>query len=115
MTEMVLDNGLLRAARQDEIEELRARRNTAPHPELPAVPPAVSMLQARLALIAAGHFKTVDSLIASMSGDEGDAARAYWHFAQRVLRHDPLVATVASRLNLSELELDQLFIAASSL
>ena len=80
MTELVLDNGVLREARQDEIDEITARRNAAVKSKTPQ---AVTMLQARLALIAAGHFKAVDSFIASMPGDEGDAARAYWDFQSR--------------------------------
>ncbi len=112
MTELVLDNGVLREARQDEIDEITARRNATVKGKTPQ---AVTMLQARLALIAAGHFKTVDAFITSMPGDEGDAARAYWDFAQRVVRDDPLVAKLATHLNLSSIALDQLFIAASSL
>ena len=112
MTELVLDNGVLREARQDEIDEITARRNAAVKGKTPQ---AVTMLQARLALIAAGHFKAVDAFIASMPGDEGDAARAYWDFAKQVVRDDPLVSKLATHLNLSSIELDQLFIAASNL
>jgi len=110
MVLQVLDNGVLREARQDEIAEITARRNMAN-----TVPQAVTMLQARLALIAAGHFKAVDSFIANMPGLEGDAARAYWDFAPRVLRDDALVIKMAEHLNLNALALDQLFIAASAL
>ncbi len=83
--------------------------------QVASVPPAVTMLQARLALIAAGHFKAVDAFISSMSGDGGGAARAYWNVAQRVVRDDPLVIRLATHLNLSKVALDQLFIAASAL
>ena len=93
-------------------DEITARRNAAVKSKTPQ---AVTMLQARLALIAAGHFKAVDSFIASMPGDEGDAARAYWGFAKQVVRDDPLVSKLATHLNLSSIALDQLFIAASGL
>lgn len=82
---------------------------------MPRKLPAVTMLQARLALIAAGHFKAVDAFINSMPGDESDAARAYLKFAQRVVRDDPLVVRLATYLNLSNVTLDQLFMAASAL
>lgn len=104
-----------RDATPDEIEEILSRKTAAANAAAPKVPQAVTMLQARLALIAAGLFANVNTYIAQMPGDEGDAARTYWDFAQRVVRDDPLVAKLANHLNLSSIALDQLFIAASSL
>lgn len=109
---MVLDNGVSRAATATEEAEVNTRINA---PQVASVPPAVTMLQARLALITAGHLKAMDDFITSMQGDDGDAARAYWEFAQRVVRDDPLVIRLAMHLNLSNVALDQLFIAASAL
>ena len=79
------------------------------------VPPAVTMRQARLALLAAGALTTANGIIAGMSGKEGDAARIEWEYALLVERDSPLVVSMTSMLNLTEAEVDNLFVAASAL
>lgn len=76
------------------------------------VPTAVTMRQARLALLAAGMLATVNSVIAAMPGAEGDAARIEWEYAHEVRRDAALVAGMATALNLTSEQLDALFIAA---
>lgn len=112
MSMEVLDGGVLRPAAPEEQAEVMARRLNASRVQVPA---SVEMLQARLALIAAGHFQTVNAFIASMPGDEGDAARAYWDFAKHVVRDDPLVAMISQVVGLSGAQIDQLFIHADTL
>ncbi len=79
------------------------------------VPVAVSMRQARLALLAAGLLQLVNAAIASLPGTEGEAARIEWEYATEVRRDSPLVAALAGPLNLGEAELNQLFISAAGL
>lgn len=79
------------------------------------VPQSVTMRQARLSLLAAGLLSPVNALIAAMPGADGDAARIYWEYSSMVLRSEPLVATLASALSLSEAQLDALFVNGASL
>ena len=81
----------------------------------PAVPASVPMLNARLALIAAGLSSVVDEHIASMTGTAGEESRAYWNFALNVRRDHPLVIALGAVLNKTPAELDQLFIDAAAL
>jgi hypothetical protein len=75
-----------------------------------AVPKAVTMRQARLALLAAGHLVTVD---AALSQDT--AAKIQWEYATHVYRTEPLVGQMALLLGMSDQQLDELFIAAAKL
>lgn len=84
-------------------------------PATPFVPESVPMLNARLALIAAGLNTAADDYIAAMDGKPGEEARAYWNFAQNVRRDHPLVISLGSVLGKSSSELDQLFIEAAKL
>lgn len=85
-------------------EELQAR-----------IPLAVSMRQARLALLGAGLLSQVNSALAAMGGVEGDAARIEWEYATEVSRTSPLVANLTAALGLTNSQLDELFTAASTL
>lgn len=75
------------------------------------VPQAVTMRQARLALLAAGHLAAVDAAIAAMD----DAVRIEWEYAHEVRRDSPLVAGMGAVLGLTGAQLDALFIAAGAL
>jgi len=79
------------------------------------VPSSVTMRQARLALLGAGLLAQVNEAVAAMPGAEGDAARITWEFSGEVRRNDPLVVQLASSLNLSDEQLDQLFTTAAAL
>jgi hypothetical protein len=74
------------------------------------VPTAVTMKQARLALLAAGHLAAVKAGIASMP----EADQIEWEFAATVVRATPLVATIATSLSLTEADLDALFTSAAT-
>lgn len=87
---------------------------TSPQPVV-EVPKAVTMRQARLALLMAGKLSYVNSAIASMSGVQGEAARIEWEFSNEVQRAQPLVAALAPVLGMTSEELDQLFITAARL
>lgn len=79
------------------------------------VPNIVTMRQARLALLAAGLLAPVNAAVAAMPGAEGDAARIEWEFSSTVERNWPLVEALAVALNLTEQQLDDLFVAAAAL
>ncbi len=79
------------------------------------VPAAVTMRQARLALLASGYLAAVDAAIAAMPGGEGGAARIEWEYALAVERGSALVAGMASALGLTSAQLDDLFVAAAAI
>lgn len=81
----------------------------------PAVPEAVTMRQARLALLGAGVLSTANAAIAAMAGVEGEAARIEWEYAHEVRRDASLVAGMASALGLTKAQLDDLFATAATL
>lgn len=82
---------------------------------LPADPPppiivtSVTMRQARLALLQSGLLTQVSASITD------PAAQIEWEYAQTVERNSPLVQQIATGLNLTEAQLDDLFQLAVSL
>lgn len=80
-----------------------------------AVPQAVTMRQARLALLCAGMLAAVNAAIAAMPGVQGEAARIEWEFSSEVKRAQPLVMALGPVLGLSDAQLDALFISAGAL
>lgn len=74
------------------------------------VPQVVSMRQARLALLAAGHLTAADAAATSIGG----AAQIEWDYATEVRRDHPLIAGISTALGLSEEQIDDLFIAAAA-
>lgn len=79
------------------------------------VPQQVTMRQARLALLQSGLYASVNSTIADMTGEVGDAARIEWEYSQTVMRQYPLITSLATILNLTDEQLDALFIQAAQL
>lgn len=82
---------------------------------VPVVPHAVSMRQARLALLGAGLLTAVNEALAVMPGIEGEAARIEWEYATEVMRDSALVTGLSYALGLTEAQLDALFIAGAAL
>ena len=76
------------------------------------VPDVITMRQARLALLGAGLLSTVDNTIAS---GLDEAMKIEWEYAQEVRRDWESLNTMATALGMSELELDNLFIAGNDL
>ncbi len=90
-----------------------AEGNT-PDPYVPPpapIPTSLSIKQARLALYQAGYLDAVEAGIASMD----KPAQIIWEFASTVERSDPLVAAMASVLNLTSEDLDDLYTLGSTL
>ena len=80
-----------------------------------AVPSAVTMRQARLALNAAGKLALVEAAIASLSEPQKTAAQIEWEYSNEVQRSNGLVASLGPALGMTEAELDALFVQAASL
>lgn len=76
-----------------------------------AVPTALTMRQARLALLQSNLLSQVDTLVAAMP----PASRIEWEFAATVERSHPLVAALASNLSLTGQQLDSLFTLGATL
>lgn len=79
------------------------------------IPNTVTMRQARLALLQSGYLEQVNTIIASMSGIEGETARIEWEYAQEVSRDSSLVSNIALAIPLTDSQIDDLFILANSL
>jgi len=77
-------------------------------PAAPVVPKAVSRFQAKAALFNAGLLPTVETAMAQAS----PVARLAWNEALEFQRDSPTVLSMASALNLTARQLDDLFIAA---
>ena len=87
--------------------EIGAHLAPAPAP----VPTSLTMKQARLALLAAGHLDAVQAGVSAMPR----ASQIAWEFAATVDRGDPLTATLAAALGLDAAALDALFTAGAAL
>lgn len=74
----------------------------------PIVPQSVTPLQARLALKAVGLLDQVNVTASSMPETE-----LAWYFANSVERNSPFVKSLATALNLSDIQIDALFISAA--
>lgn len=85
-------------------------RFTPPSPRPASPPPAVTMRQARLALLSAGLLDAVDAAIAAAPR----AVQIEWEYATQIERASPLVGAIAAGLGLDDGDLDALFIAAAS-
>lgn len=81
----------------------------------PQVPHAVTMRQARLALLQTGKLAEINAALAALPGAAGEAARIEWEFSSVVERDRPYVQQIAAALEMSEAQLDALFILAGTL
>lgn len=88
---------------------------TPPAPEPTPVPQQVTMRQARLALLGAGLLSSVNAAIASLPSPQKEAAQIEWEYAAVVDRNAGLVPAMGSALGMTEVQLDDLFIAAGAL
>lgn len=79
------------------------------------VPAKVSMAQARLALLAAGHLAEVDAAIASLTSPQKEQATIQWEYSSIVERYSPLVLQLGGALGLGDAQMDALFVAAALL
>ncbi len=80
-------------------------------PPPPVVPTVVSMRQARLALYGAGLLDDVEAAVAQSTKD----VQIEWEFSSELRRDWPTLVLLAGALNLTEAQIDALFIQASQL
>lgn len=82
----------------------------------PVVPQAVTMRQARLALLMVGLLDNVEAAIAAIPDTTmRRAAEIEWEYATEVQRNSPLTAQLGPNLGLTNAQIDELFIAGSTL
>ena len=79
------------------------------------VPFAVTMRQARLALLAAGKLTLITTAINALPEPQRSAALITWEYSTEVQRHNGFVSQLAPALGMTEQQIDQLFIAAKTL
>lgn len=77
----------------------------------PYQPTIVDMRQARLALLQAGLLPVINAAIESL----GEAAKIEWEFASVVRRDSPLIEMVKQGQGLTDTQIDELFLLASTL
>ena len=82
-------------------------------PVVVVIPQVVSRFQGRAALANAGHFTTVNNYMSSLPVD--NLQRLAWEDAQEFRRNSPTVAAMQTLLNLSDAEIDDLFIEAATI
>jgi hypothetical protein len=75
----------------------------------------ITMRQARLALLQAGLLDDVQTAINTMSEPTKTAAIIEWEYSGSVLRHNGFVSVLGPLLGLTEQQIDDLFILASTL
>ncbi|HAJ72424.1 MAG TPA: hypothetical protein DCO68_10140 [Methylophilaceae bacterium] len=76
---------------------------------------SVSMRQARLALFNSGYLSQVNTIIASFPEPQRTAAQIEWEFAADVVKTSPLVTALKTALGLTDQQLTDLFVLASTL
>ena len=84
-------------------------------PPSPVVPAAVTMRQARLALLGAGLLDDVEVAIAALPSPQKEAARIEWEYSQEVQRHNGFVSVLAPALGMTDEQTDALFMEAAKL
>lgn len=84
-------------------------------PPPPVVPSAVTMRQARLALLGAGLLSSIDAAIAALPSPQKEAAAIEWEYSQEVQRHNGFVSLLAPALGLTDAQTDALFLQAKTL
>lgn len=86
-----------------------------PAPGVVPVPAAVTMRQARLALLGAGLLGTVTTAINAMAEPAKTAATIEWEYSNELQRDHALVTALGAALGLTSSQVDDLFRAAAAL
>ena len=85
-------------------------------PALPSlVPAAVTMRQARIALLATGKLNAVGEAIEALPSPQKEAAQIEWEYALMVDRASPLTSLIGSSLGLDDAAIDELFLTAAQI
>lgn len=89
---------------------------TLSYEELPEpVPQKLTARQARLALHSIGKLADVPAAIAALPEPQKTNAEIEWEYATYIERNNPFVAVLASALQLTDEQIDQLFIEGAKL
>ena len=81
-----------------------------PEPLPEPVPQVITMRQARLQLLEAGLLDDVEALVAL-----DRKSQIEWEYASEVYKQSPLIEAVKGALNLTDTQIDNMFVAASKL
>jgi hypothetical protein len=79
----------------------------------PLIPQVVTRFQARVALVQAGYFDTIDTYITTLP--KTDVKRLAWEDAVQWERASPTLNFLANMLGLTDTDMDDLFVSASSI
>lgn len=86
-----------------------------PEPLPEPVPQKLTARQARLALHSIGKLADVPAAIAALPEPQKTNAEIEWEYATYIERNNPFVAVLASALQLTDEQIDQLFIEGAKL
>jgi hypothetical protein len=83
---------------------------------LPSVPPSVSPRQMRIALITSGvSLQDIEDTLDSLPEPHRSIAKVTWEYSVEFQRNNPILISLAPMLGLTEQQVDDLFILASTL
>ena len=88
---------------------LRIEAYVEPEPTI-IIPQVITMRQARLQLLEAGLLDDVEALVAL-----DRKSQIEWEYASEVYKQSPLIETVKGGLNLTDTQIDNMFVEASKL
>jgi len=98
---------------QAYLEWLNAGNQPEPYvPPPPQIPTQVTAYQAKMALLNANLYQTVESLVIS---SQDQALKIAWNNANMFDRQSPFITSIGNELNLSNDQIDDLFISASKI
>jgi multidrug resistance efflux pump len=80
-----------------------------------AKPKAVTMRQARLALLGAGLLSKINDALKALPSPQKEAATIEWEYSNEVQRNGALVKQLGASLGLDDAALDKLFATAAKL
>lgn len=81
-----------------------------PEPQPEPVPQTLTARQARLALHGIGKLSDVPAAIAALPEPQKTNAEIEWEYATHIERNNPFVAVLASALQLTDMQVNQLFV-----
>ena len=93
-----------------EVDPVDYKQTWSLVPNVEVVPQSVTRLQAKLALLDMDMLDTVEALLVN-----DKRASVYWNDAVTIERQNPTLLGMATSLNLSSEQLDNIFIAASKI
>lgn len=97
------------------LEEYCKAQTIAPYVEpevIVVIPTSITMRQCRLMLVQIGKYQDVVTFI---ENSENDTIKIEWEYASFIERSNPLVTILAQQLELTEKDIDNLFVEASKL